>query len=842
MSELEFLKRQRYKRNRKRLSIIQLVAIILLTAMALVSFFVYHRIDKTQLIEYTETGNVNYQVQYKENEFFPDEWLDKDKTYISSLIENMTADFTYNLNTSSDEMKFNYQYVVNAKLLIASRDKGTPYYQLEEQLSPQKSGIIKRQENLKITESVEIDYVKYNLLAKSFIDTYGLESSASCTLIVTLDVVTQCANNGFDNVNQVNYSTSLNVPLAVDSVNMFRSSGGAEGQVNNLEYAGATNRKTVLIMTVVFAALALIMLFIRTAFLLLTRNEDVTYKAKVHKIVRSYGSFIQKMFGEFDCDGYQIIQIKTFVEMLGIRDTIQSPVLMSENKDETMTRFYIPTSTKLLYVFEIKVDNYDEIYGPAPDDDGPNGGFDPNGTEPTDGGDSFEDEPIASEGVEVAPVPVVVEEKAETSAPVAEIQPEEVAEEAPTQEDEPAPIVEAEPTVDEPVQMVEAEPTVEESDEDLVPPVISVTEIIKNAPLEVPSQEELTNAIIDRLVEADEIGEENGGDEVLAYLDEEGNIVRITCSRSFTANLIQANPKVRNYYNEIKNRILSYKGVKARMSWRNETFNKGRIQLFKIKIRGKTVCLYCALDPQKYENSAITFEVATAKNYAKVPMMVKIKSDRGLSRALELIDDAMENFAIVTREDATTQDFISSQPYDTTKNLVKRGLIKILLPDAILSEPKPSHEHEKVLEVVKKDVVEEIVIFNADAVAESDIESIVYEPTPDIEKIDFVEEPTEEAPFVETEEEPGVDVIGVVWPERPERNKIYRYDPNGEEASVGDVVIVPTHDAHRNREVIRKAAVAHANHKIPKKELKHPLKKIAGVIRKKLLEGGDTKK
>ena len=168
-----------------------------------------------------------------------------------------------------------------------------------------------------------------------------------------------------------------------------------------------------------------------------------------------------------------------------------------------------------------------------------------------------------------------------------------------------------------------------------------MTEIIKNAPLEVPSQEELTNAIIDRLVEADEIGEENGGDEVLAYLDEEGNIVRITCSRSFTANLIQANPKVRNYYNEIKNRILSYKGVKARMSWRNETFNKGRIQLFKIKIRGKTVCLYCALDPQKYENSGITFEVATAKNYAKVPMMVKFKSDRGLSRALELVDDAI---------------------------------------------------------------------------------------------------------------------------------------------------------------------------------------------------------
>ena len=40
---------------------------------------------------------------------------------------------------------------------------------------------------------------------------------------------------------------------------------------------------------------------------------------------------------------------------------------MTENRDETMTRFLIPTSTKLLYCYEIKVDNYDEIYSRARD-------------------------------------------------------------------------------------------------------------------------------------------------------------------------------------------------------------------------------------------------------------------------------------------------------------------------------------------------------------------------------------------------------------------------------------------------------------------------------------------
>jgi hypothetical protein len=68
------------------------------------------------------------------------------------------------------------------------------------------------------------------------------------------------------------------------------------------------------------------------------------------------------MEGVFDETGYQRVNIKTFNEVLNIRDTLQTPILMFENKDKTLTTFIIPTDSKLLYVFEIKVDNYEEIY------------------------------------------------------------------------------------------------------------------------------------------------------------------------------------------------------------------------------------------------------------------------------------------------------------------------------------------------------------------------------------------------------------------------------------------------------------------------------------------------
>ena len=306
------------------------------------------------------------------------------------------------------------------------------------------------------------------------------------------------------------------------------------------------------------------------------------------------------------------------------------------------------------------------------------------------------------------------------------------------------------------------------------------------------------------------------------------------------------------------------------MSWRNESYNKGRIQLFKMKIRGKTICLYCALNPEDYSNTKYFHETATAKVYAKVPMMVRIKSDRGLKRAKELVDDVMKNFVILPNDKFAEVDHTEGYPFDTTKNLVRRGLIKLLLPDAILAEPKPHDEPKKpeepkaeeakvdetptvetpveeapieetqpdeatVVEIVKDDVVEEIVLFDGGSVDETLIEEIVAEPTPELEEIDFDDASEEVTDFVETVEHPGVDVIGVVWPERTHKNKIYRYDPNGEEVAVGDVVIVPTRDVHSNKDVVRKAAVAHANHKVPEEELTHPLKKIVGVIRKKIV-------
>ena len=361
MSELEIQRRQEYKRNRKKWTLIQLTAIILLAIISLGLFIGYNRMNQTHYIEYKEAGSVDYKVHYKENTFFEDEWIDMNQSYISSLTDGIKANFNYVLATGSSDMSFDYNYSIDAKLVISKKDMGTPYYTYEEVIVPTTELSVNKGSSIKVNETVSIDYNKFDTIARDFITTYNLKN-ATAVLVVSLNVGTSTGNANFDQKIQNNYSTSLNVPLAEDNFNITRTSSAAEGESKLFEFNSVANRNVLLVLAIVAACLSGALVILLLIFLRLTKNEDVTYASAVNKILKSYDSFIQRINGEFDCEGYQIVEIKTFNEMLGIRDTIQSPILMSENRDETMTKFLIPTNTKILYTFIIKVENYDEIY------------------------------------------------------------------------------------------------------------------------------------------------------------------------------------------------------------------------------------------------------------------------------------------------------------------------------------------------------------------------------------------------------------------------------------------------------------------------------------------------
>lgn len=154
-------------------------------------------------------------------------------------------------------------------------------------------------------------------------------------------------------------------------------------------------------------------------------------------------------------------------------------------------------------------------------------------------------------------------------------------------------------------------------------------------------------------------------------------LVKLRYNRSYTAKLIQSDDKLKVYYGEIRNELMRY-NVKARASWRYETFKSGRKLLAKLCVRGKTLALYLALDPAAYARTKYKIDdVSSVAKNAGVPVLYKIKNDRRCKYSKELIAAVMAANGLEAGE-APTDDYVARYPYEETEPLIGRGLVKLL--------------------------------------------------------------------------------------------------------------------------------------------------------------------
>ena len=301
-------------------------------------------------------------------------------------------------------------------------------------------------------------------------------------------------------------------------------------------------------------------------------------------------------------------------------------------------------------------------------------------------------EAAESSGEETTPLPSVPEtqdppeeEREEyiyDGKPVAEERAEEpTAEEAPAEEEpaepQPAPAAPVpEEETDRPAEPSPEEAPAEEqtpAEDNMSEPQQESADTEESAPAE---GADVTGELSDLIVtsETDEAGTVTTG----------GRRIYVMYNRSFTAKLIQADETVQAKYGRLKNELLSYKKVRSRMSWTNDSFRLGRETVAKFALRGKTLSLYLALDPASLEGTKYRYEDASSvARYAAVPVRLKLKSDRSVKYAAELIARLAEEKG-APRADIPAVDY--TMPYESTEALIKRGLIKLLATDEVGTE------------------------------------------------------------------------------------------------------------------------------------------------------------
>lgn len=146
--------------------------------------------------------------------------------------------------------------------------------------------------------------------------------------------------------------------------------------------------------------------------------------------------------------------------------------------------------------------------------------------------------------------------------------------------------------------------------------------------------------------------------------------------RSFIARIIQSNDDYKQFYGEVKHALISYRKVNSNVAWGAERFNKGRETIARMKIKGKTLCLYLALDPKEYKTSVYHhIDMTDNKSVAGTPMMVKVKSPLGVKKAIRLIDEMLAK-RNGEKKEITERNYALMYPYETIEELIEEGLVK----------------------------------------------------------------------------------------------------------------------------------------------------------------------
>ena len=289
-------------------------------------------------------------------------------------------------------------------------------------------------------------------------------------------------------------------------------------------------------------------------------------------------------------------------------------------------------------------------------------------------------------------------------------------EEAPTEEEAPA-----EETQDEFDAFLNSVPEKEEA------PAEEAAPAAEEAPAEEAEEEDEEEEEENPYDEEEEAQEEEAPEhektlessiEVQEYVavDENGQPKKI--KRKFNTKMMFAPYETKEYYNEVKNYLMMYR-AKGRCSARCESFRyKGLVA--KLALGGKAIKVFLALDPaiiEQYPKYRLK-DVSEKKQYAEVPVMIKVRSDRALKYCKELIDLMFANRLVKPKRNFEPTNFITQLIPNGEAILGNLGMEAWYLQDTMNVNGIP--------EEMPDDLIDYLPMIPGDPLDEEEEEAVVY--------------------------------------------------------------------------------------------------------------------
>lgn len=302
------------------------INVVLLAVFLALSLFCARKTltkEDTDPINYTEKETIDYKVYLKENDFYSEKYLPKDRAYIASLIDYIELDLKYLFNIER-LTTMNVDYKVIGELVIENSSGANRYYEKEYTIVDTKNRKLKGTNELEIIEHTKISYDYYNELANKFRSSYGVDTNSYLNIYIVLDKETDSS---------LNYS--IKESRKVDNITIPLSQRAIEIKINSTanSITKSVIPKPIIKVNIPYLTGEVVAFFV-AAFALVKIVKYVTlmfkrmtiYDRYVNKLLKDYDRLIIEINTDMDFSKYNVIEVNKFNELLDVRDNIKMPI------------------------------------------------------------------------------------------------------------------------------------------------------------------------------------------------------------------------------------------------------------------------------------------------------------------------------------------------------------------------------------------------------------------------------------------------------------------------------------------------------------------------------------
>ena len=320
------------------------IILVICIGISLISLIGYNRF-KNDKYYYNENSSAYYQVCLNDNEYYEDNCLSEGMEYISSLTDTINVDFNYNA-VFQIPREGNYKYYIKGTITVQNDEENKTIYTKEQKLTKESKYVL-TQNVASMSDTVKVPYDQVNKYAQKYLNDYGLVNKVNYKVSLIVD-----------DGNQEKEATSIVIPLTKQTYSITKDE--FKNQSGELLIKSENWIQYIFLVLLVLAIIPSVICIIKILkYASKFSKNSSKYKKKLNEILSTYDRvIITGKDNNLIAKKENIYEVKTFFELLDVRDTIDKPILYYKIND-IKSEFYVQ-DVDTTYKFTLKESDFEE--------------------------------------------------------------------------------------------------------------------------------------------------------------------------------------------------------------------------------------------------------------------------------------------------------------------------------------------------------------------------------------------------------------------------------------------------------------------------------------------------